>query len=121
MNALIVAGVAGVFAAATAWVYGEVIDKRWVRITGATALLIGVGSAGAIASAVSAFGAHIQLSNDYAERLEPFRAAALGRLEAGDAEAVADELRALEGQFTYESGRAFNRLEAATERLTEDR
>ena len=120
MDALIVIAAAGVIAAGAAWVYGEVVDLRWVRVTGAAALLVGSGLAGVVGAAVSAFGANLQLSSDYAERLEPFRAAALDRLEAGDAEAVADELRALEGQFTYESGLAFERLEEATERLTAD-
>ena len=117
MSPLVCVGLLAVLAAA-AWVAGELADRRWVRVPAVLALLPAVAVPSYVLGGV---GTWIQAGSAYAERLEPFRAAAAARLEAGDADAVADELRAMGGQLTYESGLTFRALEAVTGRLSGER
>ena len=105
---------AALLVTAAIWAYGEFADQRRVRVPAALALFVGLGVGGAVVGGVFTW---FEVGNAYAERLMPFREAAAARLEAGECDRVLAELRALEGQFTYESGRAFDALDRGTTRL----
>ena len=105
---------AALLATAAIWAYGEFADQRRVRVPAALALFVGLAVAGPVVGGVFT---SFEVGNAYAEHLMPFREAAAARLEEGECDRVLAELRALEGQFTYESGLTFQVLEESTKRL----
>ena len=106
------AGVAG-------WFYGERRGLRWVRACSAAVFVaVLMWIAGSLGRAFGMVETRVALGHEYVEHLGGFRAAALDRLEAGDPDAVAEELRRLEGQITYDHGPTFEALRDATERLS---
>ena len=101
------------------WLIGRSRGSRWLRACSAAIFAAAfVSVAGSVGYTIGVMQTRVELGQEYVVRLDAFRAAALDRLNAGDADAVAAEFRRLEGRFTYDHGPTFRELGRATEALS---